>query len=715
MAQIPTWQPNVTKQAGSLQPITAPSGDVTAPAYAGLDKVISAAKTYQDNQDKMNVSNIYSNFNDKLNNAFYGQDGLLTQEGKNAIDLPEAPGQESQDGVAKRAFVTYNLAMNDAIAGAQNNAQKAMLQQTLLSSRSKWLEAAQQHQQQQQQVVDKANYATGIDVSTKGLSSALAMGNYNLAVMNLNDIKHKTDIYGNANGWYDAVTKNTADNSMSSAVLNSISGLIDSNNIPMAQKALNEFGDKLSADQRNAIDAKMKPIMQKNAVDAQVMEWDKDPNMHINGDLNQPLDEAKIELAAKEKYINRTTTIVHPAANGTVADKESFSNSIVTQESGGDYNAKGAVQSDGDYAIGKYQIMKSNWSSWAQEAGLSADAPTTPENQDKVFKNKMNQYYEKYGPQGAAVAWYAGEANAERWVNGAADAIDSRGNHYSWDAQQGGAPSVRGYVDSVMSRTSYSGTPETTETVSNPDYTTNDAVMARVRQRNSEIQLQRSQRNTQLLDMFENQIRSNNPTTLAEVESLAKNIGFTGSDLTAAVAKGMGMVGLVREDENRQRAQTYDEALGELASGNITTKADLTMKYAGRLNNAQLIQLENSLNKESKWATPENLGAYRGVLNAHGIKAGSTEAAQIYEKITNQVKDNINRQIPFTADDIRTWAEEQAQKVTIYKAFPERNTVTYQAAVPPEWKTTAYGVLNERGEEMDYDNSTGRWFVRRSR
>jgi len=710
MAQIPTWQPSVTKQAGSLQPITAPSGDVTAPAFAGLDKVISAAKTYQDNQDKMNVSNIYSNFNDKLNNAFYGQDGLLTQEGKNAIDLPEAPGQQSQDGVAKRAFVTYNLAMNDAIAGAQNNAQKAMLQQTLLISRSKWLEAAQQHQQQQQQVVDKANYATGIDVSTKGLSSALAMGNYNLAVMNLNDIKHKTDIYGNANGWYDAVTKNTADNSMSSAVLNSISGLIDSNNIPMAQKALNEFGDKLSADQRNAIDAKMKPIMQKNSVEAQVMAWDQDPSMHINGDLNQPLDEAKIEQAGKDKYLNRTTTIVHPAANGTATDEESFYNSTATQESRGDYNAKGAVQSDGDYAIGKYQIMKSNWSSWAQEAGLSADAPTTPENQDKVFKNKMHQYYVKYGPQGAAVAWYSGEANAERWVNGAADAIDGNGNHYSWDAQQGGAPSIRGYVNGVMSRTSYSGTPETTETVANPDYTTYDAVLARARQRNAEIQLQRSQRNTQLLDIFENQIRSNNPTTLAEVESIAKNVGFTGSDLTAAIAKGMGMVGLVREDENRQRAETFDAAIGDIMNGNITTEADLTMKYAGKLHNSQLIQLESSLNKESKWATPENLGAYRGVLTAHGIKAGSTEANQIYQKITLQVKDNISKGIPFAAPDIQTWAEEQAQSVIIRKPWYQPNTKTYQANVPPGWRTTEYGVLDPNGNEADFVN--GQWVVK---
>ena len=42
---------------------------------------------------------------------------------------------------------------------------------------------------------------------------------------------------------------------------------------------------------------------------------------------------------------------------GTNITYSSFKSSLVSQESGGNYNAKGAIQDDGDYAIGKYQII----------------------------------------------------------------------------------------------------------------------------------------------------------------------------------------------------------------------------------------------------------------------------------------------------------------------------------------------------------------------
>ncbi|MBQ6006594.1 MAG: hypothetical protein IJL14_10160 [Selenomonadaceae bacterium] len=63
---------------------------------------------------------------------------------------------------------------------------------------------------------------------------------------------------------------------------------------------------------------------------------------------------------------------------------------ISGQESGseeGDYNAVNSRTN----ATGRFQIMPENWSSWAQDAGLSADAPMTPENQNLVARNKMQE------------------------------------------------------------------------------------------------------------------------------------------------------------------------------------------------------------------------------------------------------------------------------------------------------------------------------------
>lgn len=97
--------------------------------------------------------------------------------------------------------------------------------------------------------------------------------------------------------------------------------------------------------------------------------------------------------------------------------------------------------------------MPENWPSWAQEAGLSADAPQTPENQEIVAKYKLGQYYDELGAEGALVAWYAGYQNGVRWRDGAADAIGA-GGHYSWDARQGNGdePSVREYVQQALGR-----------------------------------------------------------------------------------------------------------------------------------------------------------------------------------------------------------------------------------------------------------------------
>ena len=82
-------------------------------------------------------------------------------------------------------------------------------------------------------------------------------------------------------------------------------------------------------------------------------------------------------------------------------DFESFVSAISGQESGGNYDAVNGRTG----ASGKYQIMPGNWPNWSAEAGLPSDAPMTPENQEKVARFKLKQYYDKYGARGAAIAW----------------------------------------------------------------------------------------------------------------------------------------------------------------------------------------------------------------------------------------------------------------------------------------------------------------------
>lgn len=123
-------------------------------------------------------------------------------------------------------------------------------------------------------------------------------------------------------------------------------------------------------------------------------------------------------------------------------EREAFINAIGGQESGGNYNAVNGRTG----ASGKYQIMPENWSAWAQEAGLSADAPMTPENQEIVARHKLGEYYDKYGARGAAMAWYAGEGS----LNYSEEALNRKQG-------KGDEPFINEYADQVLSRMGKTG------------------------------------------------------------------------------------------------------------------------------------------------------------------------------------------------------------------------------------------------------------------
>lgn len=89
-----------------------------------------------------------------------------------------------------------------------------------------------------------------------------------------------------------------------------------------------------------------------------------------------------------------------------------YGSAIASVESGGRYDLLGP-QTKGDRAYGKYQIMGNNIGPWSQEILGQAVTPdqflANPQLQDAIFQGKFGQYVAKYGPEGAARAWFAGE------------------------------------------------------------------------------------------------------------------------------------------------------------------------------------------------------------------------------------------------------------------------------------------------------------------
>nr|DAK36571.1 MAG TPA: hypothetical protein [Caudoviricetes sp.] len=204
-------------------------------------------------------------------------------------------------------------------------------------------------------------------------------------------------------------------------------------------------------------------------------------------------DGKNFNAAKAMEYVNaRYGKDAVKSAGGAIKDKEGFFAAVAGQESGGNYSA----QNGRTGAFGKYQIMPENWPSWAQEAGLSADAPQTPENQEIVAKYKLGQYYDELGPEGALVAWYAGYQNGERWRDGAQDAIGA-GGHYSWDAKQGNGdePSVREYVQEALGR---AGGAERTVSAYDPEK--RDRLMKLIEAKGGDMQKAYQQQRRQYLD-----------------------------------------------------------------------------------------------------------------------------------------------------------------------------------------------------------------------
>lgn len=126
--------------------------------------------------------------------------------------------------------------------------------------------------------------------------------------------------------------------------------------------------------------------------------------------------------------------------------KEAFIKAVSSNESS---NNDGAVNGDSG-AYGRYQIMPENWPEWSKQAGIPDADMSDPEAQRKVATFKLGEYIDKYGVEGAAVAWYAGEGTAAQWVKDGAQANVPGSGGAGWDKPQysngNEYPSIRQYV-----------------------------------------------------------------------------------------------------------------------------------------------------------------------------------------------------------------------------------------------------------------------------
>lgn len=101
-------------------------------------------------------------------------------------------------------------------------------------------------------------------------------------------------------------------------------------------------------------------------------------------------------------------------ATGGGGGMDAYRNAIASIESAGsgDYAAVGPTHPKLGRALGKYQVMEANIGPWSKQVLGREVTPdefmASPEIQDAIFDGIFGGYVDRFGPEGAAQAWFAG-------------------------------------------------------------------------------------------------------------------------------------------------------------------------------------------------------------------------------------------------------------------------------------------------------------------
>lgn len=177
-----------------------------------------------------------------------------------------------------------------------------------------------------------------------------------------------------------------------------------------------------------------------------VSSFQRENNNLLSGVIRGEVGSSTLDGLRSNESVGPTPLMDLPC-EGRILD--AFADSLARKESGGNYNAVNRHSG----ANGKYQIMPKNWPSWSRQAGLSEDAPQTPENQEVVARYHMCKYYERYRDWWlVAVAWYSGPGGVAKMQNlrGSGDLSSAR-KRITYKGQ-GSYSGIASYADKVVKR-----------------------------------------------------------------------------------------------------------------------------------------------------------------------------------------------------------------------------------------------------------------------
>ena len=403
------------------------SGEGYGKMAAAVGQVARVAAQRQDDLDAADVMKARDEVMTSLTQQLYGEQGLFTtgvgENAKGLIGRTTDAINKTYEDVSKN----YNPRVRHALKGNLNE------------NMANFQRIAASKEMAEGKKVEEATFASNLQTNAQQAALTWQVNGAPTMYVNQSDILLAAQ--AQKEGWSGAQLAAERRKMVTNIAAAAAGAALENEDYDRVDEILGRFRNEMDPDTYWKLARVSKKHTEAKEFDSLAREIFSKPGVWDGRHFN----EAKAQEYANELYGPNVTKRI----GGAIKNKEDFFAAVAGQESGGNYNA----QNGRTGAFGKYQIMPENWPSWAQEAGLSADAPQTPENQEIVAKYKLGQYYDELGAEGALVAWYAGYRNGERWRDGEADAI-GEGGHYSWDARQGNGdePSIREYVQQALGR-----------------------------------------------------------------------------------------------------------------------------------------------------------------------------------------------------------------------------------------------------------------------
>jgi hypothetical protein len=667
---------------------------------SGIGRSISAAsdeasKIAAQEQAKLNqiaVANAMSNTQKSLLPI---QNDLLSRQGNNALGTAETKDQPARPAISQDFQKQSNDIFQNTLESFSNDTQKNNYKMWYQSMYPGMYQSILNHEKKQIEIAHTAANESQLNANSEGFTSSVLLGNYAQANSNLRAGIILSDSMGSINGVPTEMQKDNHNKYIYGNIGKTVDILIANNRPEDAKKLIDYYGDKLPESQKSINMAKINPSLEQNETYNFVSTLKNDPTFrNPDGTLNQ----SKMLEAAENKYMNKTRKVT---VQGTPGNDSMFAAAqLVSQQTGIDANLIYG-QMYHESAGFKSKLAKENFNF----AGLTQTSPNGEDNKQPDGGN----YYKKYGSVEEFAKDYASFLKNYKGLSAAktpdqyARVLHDQGYYVEDPTQKTPEQAVADYTAGLNNGISNigadaGGIPTTTQDVLSPDLVGLKLAKAQIAQITAESNAQHKQNVENAMYGFDQWLTSNKPTTVSEIQAQAQAMGFQGPDLINAIAKGKQYAGLLKVEENENTAALFEEALGKMYRGEITTQGELDTQYGGSLPYSKLITLGNSLKRETKWANTENLNAFRGVMEDKKIKG--SEKSLIYEKITQQAAASFAKGIDPTPSDIREWAEEQTQKVILGRKWYGGKNQIDTAFIPSGWNITSDGVYTPDGVQI---------------